>query len=221
MLSAIIVDTPELRDTFANTLHLEKKPSENPRMHVYKRAHWILIFAEWVDVTEVVDWAIADYNPEKIYLPFFALSIDLTHEIGDVVLPNVFFHYDDRLSDITLDEENRDQFLGQAEFLEIYDEQKDYYVEDYGLSVGGIVVDRVPESISPELEVNLMMAYEWDLYTSRSFRDHYNVASEWLVPIMLLGWIISGKNPKHLTDTPLVHTARNIMTTIRMLDGEE
>jgi ABC-type taurine transport system substrate-binding protein len=61
--------------------------------------------------------------------------VDLTHEVGDVILPNVFLSYDDQISQVELTEENRDQFLGTAKFLEIYNEQKDYYVEDYGLSV--------------------------------------------------------------------------------------
>lgn len=221
MISSIIVDRSDLRDAFVSILNLEKKSSENPEILVYKRAHWVLIYAEWADMTEISEWTIEQYNPEKIYLPFFGRSIDVTHEIGDVILPNIFFHYDDRLSSLVLDEENRDQYIGEAEFLEIYDEQKDYYVEDYWLSIGGIVVDMIPENISPELEVNLMMAYEGDIYVSNHLRNHYNIASENLLPITLIWGIIHGKTPKNLVDTPELHTARNIVTTIRLLNGEE
>lgn len=63
------------------------------------------------------------------------------HEIGDVIAPNVFLSYDSAIERSEITEENHDTIASNPRFLEIFDEQKDYYVEDYGLSVGGIVVD--------------------------------------------------------------------------------
>jgi hypothetical protein len=87
-------------------------------------------------------------------------------------------NYDDRISQSELTEDNRDRFLGTAKFLEIYNEQKDYYVEDYGLSIGGIVVDTVPEVTSDELNSRLMLAYEADIYTRTGLTDLYNITLE-------------------------------------------
>jgi hypothetical protein len=60
----------------------------------------------------------------------------MMHEIGDVILPNVFIPYVAKIEQDEPDTENDIVGITGAKFLEIYNEQKDYYVEDYGLSVG-------------------------------------------------------------------------------------
>ena len=71
------------------------------------------------------------FLPERLYLPFATESIDVVHEIGDIIVPNVFIPYDQHLEETMITRDNRDTFGKNARFLEIFDEQKDYYVEDF------------------------------------------------------------------------------------------
>lgn len=109
-------------------------------------------------------WIAESFLPDRVYLPYFGYSVDVMHEIGDVIVPNVFLSYDALLKDREITKENRDTLAENPRFLEVFDEQKDYYVEDFGLSVGGIVVDRAPEAPSDDLAGKMMLAYEADVY---------------------------------------------------------
>lgn len=113
-----------------------------------------------VDMT----WIAESFLPDRVYLPYFGYSVDVMHEIGDVIVPNVFLSYDASLKDREITKENRDTLAENPRFLEVFDEQKDYYVEDFGLSVGGIVVDVAPEVPSDDLAGKMMLAYEADVY---------------------------------------------------------
>jgi hypothetical protein len=140
----------------------------------------------------------------------------MMHEIGDVILPNVFIPYTTQKEADT----NTDEIVGisGARFLEIYNEQKDYYVEDYGLSVGGIVVERTPND--PELNTDLMMTYEADVYIEDSLDAAYTVTSGDLVPALILCGIIEGKTSKNDSGTPEQMAIRNMLTTIRLTEDE-
>lgn len=135
MLRVIIAQDQEVRDAFLSVLSLERFTEEEGEFFVYKREKWILIFNEKKQIKDIVDWTLENYVPERLYLPFFGESIDIVHEVGDIILPNVFLTYDPHIQEAEIYKENRDKFLGSGHFLEIFNEQKDYYVEDYGLSV--------------------------------------------------------------------------------------
>lgn len=109
---------------------------------------------------DIVEWIAATYLPERAYFPYFGYSIDMVHEIGDVIVPNVFLPYEDSLEKREITKENRDTLLRDPRFLATFSEQKDYYVEDFGLSIGGIIVDEAPVDPSDDLMGNMMLAYE-------------------------------------------------------------
>ncbi len=141
------------------------------------------------------------------------------HEIGDIILPNVFIPYVAKMENQDSQIEDDIVWITGAKFLEIYNEQKDYYVEDYGLSVGGIVVDRVPhdESINTEL----MMTYEADIYIDDSLDAGYDVTAWDLVPALILCGITEWKKSKNETGTPEQMVVRNMLTTIRLTEEDE
>ena len=93
-------------------------------------------------------------------------------------MPNVFFSYDPKLDMTDMTEENRDTLIDSPIFLTHLEEQKDYYVEDYGLSVGGIVVQDTPEKIDDALATKLMMAYEADIYVTNTLRKSLEIAQD-------------------------------------------
>jgi hypothetical protein len=148
-----------VRDAFVRTLSLEKL-EESAIATVYRRQDWMFIFLHVELSSDVTEWIAATYLPGRVYFPAFGYSIDMVHEIGDIIVPNVFFQYEKSVTETEITRDNRDQLVEVPRFLTIFDEQKDYYVEDYGLSVGGIVVDSAPATPSDDLMGKMMLAYE-------------------------------------------------------------
>lgn len=217
MLSVILVQTPAVRDAFVAALSLEKQNHDNGNYSVYQRWKWVLILDAEKNLEQAIVWSVENYNPERLYLPYFGRVVDIVREIGDVILPNVLLSYNQKIALTEITKENRDSFSHDAKFLEIYDEQKDYYVEDFGLSIGGIVVDNVPDDIDPE---KLMLAYEGDVYVSESLSEAHALIQSAGASIILVLGVIEGKNPKNITLSPLDHTVRNMLSTFRLLEGE-
>lgn len=52
-----------------------------------------------------------------------------------MIVPNVFLPYEKALSNTEITKANRDTLIRDPRFLDTFSEQKDYYVEDFGLSV--------------------------------------------------------------------------------------
>lgn len=135
MLSVIASSDISLRDAFAKILafeHLE----DTAFASVFRKANRIFITFNTPITDDHVSWIASEFLPDRLYLPFTSYAIDMVHEIGDVIVPNVFFSYDPRLKSAELDEQNRDTFIENPKFLTSFLEQKDYYVEDFGLSLG-------------------------------------------------------------------------------------
>ncbi len=217
MLSVILVQDSVARDAFVSALSLEKQSHDSGVYSVYKRGKWVLVFDTEKNLEQAIIWAVENYNPEQLYLPYFGKVVDIVREIGDVVLPNVLLSYNPKIALTEITRENRDSFTHDAKFLEIYDEQKDYYVEDFGLSIGGIVVDNVPDDINPE---KLMLAYEADVYVSASLSEAHALIRSADASIILALGVVEGKHPKNRTLVPIDHTVRNMITTFRLLEGE-
>ncbi len=217
MLRIIFTRNPVIRDTCVASLALGRNPTEaSLDFIVYQKGDWILIFSKEFDIDIVLPTILDNWDPDRIYLPYLGRSVDMMHEIGDVILPNVFIPYA-KSADTSTDE---DEIIGisGARFLEIYNEQKDYYVEDYGLSVGGIVVERTPND--PEINTDLMMAYEADIYIEHSLDAAYIVTSGDLVPALIICGIVEGKASKNESGTPEQMAIRNMLTTIRLTEDE-
>jgi len=128
---------------------------------------------------------------------------------------------DARLIESEVDEKNRDAFLEDAKFLESYTLQKDYFVEDYGLSVGGIVVADTSSTLLTEAPEKLMTAYEADVYIGETLTDAYELAKNSPIPTTILCGIIEGKDSQHRKAEPMMHVIGNMITTIRLLEDDE
>jgi hypothetical protein len=221
MLRIIFTKNPIIRDSFVASLSLARNATEiSEDFLVYQKADWILVFSRELDINIILPTILDNWDPDRIYLPYLGRSVDMMHEIGDVILPNVFIPYVAKLEQEDTNEDTEDDIVGitGAKFLEIYNEQKDYYVEDYGLSVGGIVVDRTPHD--EDINTDLMMTYEADIYVEDSLDSAYEVTSGDLVPALILCGIIEWKKSKNESWTPEQMAVRNMITTIRLTEEE-
>lgn len=219
MLTAILITNPELRDNIVSFVSGVKKTNDNNGVIFYQKNSYIFAFSETISTRELFEITLSEYQPEKIFFVECGHSIDMDHEIGDIVLPNIFFTYNKNIENLEITAENRDSLIGEAKFLEIFDEQKDYYVEDFGLSIGGIVVENAPNN--EEINDKLMMVYEADAYSNKNFSEIHSLISEEILPSIFIVGITEGK--KHPTSQKKSGQiiAENIMTTIRLLADEE
>lgn len=145
----------------------------------------------------------------------------MIHEVGDIVVPNVFLEYQKKLEEFEIGKENRDSFVGKQVFIENFSEQKDYYVEDFGLSLWGILVSGSRKDPSLEFHEKLMFAYEADIYTTDDVFPALEVLSSDEVPTLILSWIIAWKHhAKYPQVNPIEFTLKNIMTTIELLETD-
>lgn len=220
MLRVLASSDSSLRDALVSALSLEKK-EETPHVVTYKKWEWIFVFFPRPIMPVDMTWIAESFLPDRVYLPYFGYSVDVMHEIGDVIVPNVFLSYSESLKDREITKENRDTLAENPRFLEVFDEQKDYYVEDFGLSVGGIVVDMAPEAPSDDLAGKMMLAYEADVYVREILAWSVDAVIREENPTLILVGIAHGKKNSRYPDTAGdVLTARNILTTIRLMEEE-
>jgi hypothetical protein len=67
----------------------------------------------------------------------------------------------------------------------------------------------------------MMLAYEWDVYIEPSLTSEYDAIIEEQTPSAILVGITQGKShPKYTDAHPLDLTARNIISTIRLMEEE-
>ena len=92
-------------------------------------------------------------------------------------------------------------------------------MEDYGLSVGGIIVENTPNDA--EISGKLMTVYEADVYNENSTAEIVEIMTENLVPTIFLVGIVNGKIGKKSDENPYKIVAENMLTTIRLLNDEE
>ena len=134
MLRALISSSSRIRDSLVRTLGLPKV-EDTPLATIYRKEKWIFLFLHTPLSPDMIEWIDSSYLPDRLYFPLFGYSIDMMHEVGDVIVPNVFLPYDASLSKKEITKDHRDPLVQGARFLTTLPEQKDYYVEDYGLSV--------------------------------------------------------------------------------------
>ena len=210
MLLAIIITRAELRDALVSFVSGIKQTHSTDSVTFYQKNNYIFVFSENTPIRDLY---------EKIILTDVGRSVDVDHEVGDIILPNIFFSFQKEILETEITSENRDNLIGKAKFLEIFDEQKDYFVEDYGLSVGGIIVENTPNDA--ELSGKLMTVYEADVYNENSTAEIVEIMTENLVPTIFLVGIVNGKIGKKSDENPYKIVAENMLTTIRLLNDEE
>lgn len=219
MLRIIFTKNPIVRDTCVSVLALARNPTEiSPDFLIYQKWDWILVYSREMDIDIILPTILENWDPDRIYLPYIGRSIDMTHEIGDVILPNVFMSYDEQVALIDPDSDRVHIPKINAKFLEIYTQQNDYYVEDFWLSIGGIVTDRVPRS--DRINTALMMTYEADIYIEESLDASYEVTRGDDIPALILCGIVEGKKWKNESGTPEQIAVRNIISTIRLTEDD-
>lgn len=219
MLLAIIITRAELRDALVSFVSGIKQTRSTDSVTFYQKNNYIFVFSENTTIRDLYEMTIQEYQPEKIILTDVGRSVDVDHEVGDIILPNIFFSFQKEILETEITSENRDNLIGKAKFLEIFDEQKDYFVEDYGLSVGGIIVENTPNDA--ELSGKLMTVYEADVYNENSTAEIVEIMTENLVPTIFLVGIVNGKIGKKSDENPYKIVAENMLTTIRLLNDEE
>ena len=219
MLLAIIITRAELRDALVSFVSGIKQTHSTDSVTFYQKNNYIFIFSENTPISDLYEMTIQEYQPEKIILTDVGRSVDVDHEVGDIILPNIFFSFQKEILETEITSENRDNLIGKAKFLEIFDEQKDYFVEDYGLSVGGIIVENTPNDA--EISGKLMTVYEADVYSENSTAEIVEIMTENIVPTIFLVGIVNGKIGKKSDENPYKIVAENMLTTIRLLNDEE
>jgi hypothetical protein len=219
MLLAIIITRAELRDALVSFVSGIKQTHSTDSVTFYQKNNYIFVFSENTTIRDLYEMTIQEYQPEKIILTDVGRSVDVDHEVGDIILPNIFFSFQKEILETEITSENRDNLIGKAKFLEIFDEQKDYFVEDYGLSVGGIIVENTPNDA--EISGKLMTVYEADVYNENSTAEIVDIMTENLVPTIFLVGIVNGKIGKKSDENPYKIVAENMLTTIRLLNDEE
>lgn len=130
MLHTILTQNALLRDAFIKILSLEQKSQTENHLFFYQHGAWVLAYTPNID-DEKIQTLFEEYGTFRIFIAETGRSIDVIREIGDVILPNVFLSYNPLIAMSTIDEKNRDALMGTAHFLDIFSEQKDYYVEDF------------------------------------------------------------------------------------------
>ncbi len=221
MLSVLCSSDVNTRDIFVQILKLERL-EDTPIATTYRRGGWIFTFLKSELTADHVEWINTNYIPERIYFPFFGYSIDLTHEVGDVIVANVFFPYNTNLDQLEVNESNRDTIVKDPLFLDYFDEQKDYYVEDFWLSVGGILVHGSPENPNDALMTKMMLAYEADAYITASLTESLVPRETDDASKIVIAGIIRGKTHAEKShQNPIEFTARNMVTAMKLLQDEE
>jgi hypothetical protein len=59
----------------------------------------------------MIAWITETFLPDRIYVPYTGYSLDVVHEVGDIVVPHTIMTYDPMLEKSEITEENRDTFM--------------------------------------------------------------------------------------------------------------
>lgn len=219
MITTVILTNPTIRDAIVSLSAGIRQTHEENNIIFYQKNSLIFAFSQIATVDEIYQKAVEEYQSEEVFIIEAGRSVDTEHEIGDVILPSVFFDFNPAILETEINKENQDKFITNPKFLEIFDEHKDYFVEYFGLTIGGIAVQNVPNN--PEINEKLMSVYSADVYVENSLSDSYNLIENSTIPTLLLVSIIDGKKSSQNNKNPNIFLAQNLLTTIRLLQDDE
>ena len=220
MLKVIATESRLCIDTIIS-LYSPERLESNHMVDAFRKGKTVYLFLKKPPSLEMVTWIASEYLPERLYFFYLGYSIDMIHEVWDVIVANVFLKYSPNLENVEITKENRDSFIEEKVFIENFHEQKDYYVEDFWLSLWGILVSGAKENPSNEYHEKLMLAYEADIYVAENVFSAIDVLSSDEVPTLILAWAISGKpHSKYEHITPVEFTIKNLTTTIQLLEAD-
>lgn len=138
MIHVLVTADTIIRDLLVNEYEFHPHPTD---AGVYQSKGTILLYRAKLEPA-VISEAFTDYSAEKIWIISPSRIVSTDHELGDIVMPNVFLAYDHEIDAVEFDETNRDDFLHDPLFLKHYEEQSDLNFETFGLSIGGICVTK-------------------------------------------------------------------------------
>lgn len=156
MIHVIITQNQCIRDVLVTEYGLSRV--EN--METYRSNGIIVVYRESLDET-IISHVIEEYVADTIWIVGVARVVSNEHELGDIVMPNVFLKYDHEIDGVEFNKENQDSFLHDPFFLHHYEEQSDLDFESFGLSIGGIAVTKQDGMDSVERE-QVEFAYSAD-----------------------------------------------------------
>lgn len=219
MLRLLLVHTSELQKALIQKLRLDPLP-DTGSIAVSKKWSWILWYKNIPFSREEIALAMETYQAEHIYICALGYSVDMIHEIGDVIVPNVFLSYNPAIETQVVDRSNQDILWESARFLTFFEEQKDYYVEEYGLSLWGIIVDKSPKNPHEEIQTKLMQVYEADAYVQEDLSEGVAVAMEDAWGVLMLVGVSQGKNHQKYRNNQDVFLllAEHFTNTISLLE---
>lgn len=138
MIHVLVTADTVIRDMLMNDYQFHAHATE---LDVYQSKGTILIYRKEL-TPSVISEAIDTFFAEKIWIVSPSRLVSTDHEIGDIIMPNVFLAYDHEIDTVDFNTTNRDNFLHDPLFLHHYEEQSDLDFETFGLSIGGICVTK-------------------------------------------------------------------------------
>ena len=105
-----------------------------------------------------------ELNPDTVFFLSESYPVSDEKQAGDIVLPNVFFPYNQEIEAMEIGKEMDNSLLSSPLFLEHYVLQGDYNFETFGLSVGGIHVSGVWNTDMEDFRIRLRLVYENDTF---------------------------------------------------------
>lgn len=138
---------------------------------VFKNKKTVLVSSN--DNTNTLKKAIlfgySEYSPEIIVFLGYGKAVSNDIIDWDIILPNVFFNFDEKIISTELDNNNKDSFLWKPIFIENYNLQKDYDFKNFGLIIWWISVSCNSLDYHEESREKLRIAYEADIYDKNSY----------------------------------------------------
>lgn len=167
MIHAIIVRDPTIFQIIQKQIGAKKVPLSGLPYQTYAHGN-IRMIGEYHEcvMDTLISSVVAEFNPDTVFFLSESLPVSDEKLAGDIVLPNVFFEYDNRIEAEELGKEMADSFLSHPIFLEHYPLQGDYNFESFGLSVGGIHVSGEWNTGIEDFRIRLRVVYENDTFDS-------------------------------------------------------
>ncbi|MFZ4461745.1 MAG: hypothetical protein ACOYN2_04400 [Patescibacteria group bacterium] len=157
MIHVFVTHDARIRDAAMAHFGLVEKMNASG---VYQKLERILLWTE-SSPESLIERAFGEFAAGQVWILSSANVVSTEHEVGDIVLPNVFLPYDAAIESTSFTKENRDAFMRDPLFLSHYDEQDDIDFETFGLSIGGITVTKA-DGMSAELQEQVDFAYSAD-----------------------------------------------------------
>jgi hypothetical protein len=138
MIHLLLTQSTAIRDACIAHYGLHPHATDN---HTFQSGGTILVFRDTL-TPEILHEVTEAYVAEKIWVLVPSRIVSTEHEIGDIVMPNVFLRYSHEIDEVEFTRNNRDEYLSDPLFLHHFEEQSDLDFETFGLSIGGICVTK-------------------------------------------------------------------------------